>query len=55
MMYSTNPVVRLVVAIVAVNPNIVVLVGFDSSLALVEPVVFVTGVVRDEVHDQLQA
>lgn len=52
---STNPVIRLGVGSVAVSPHIVVLVVRISSAAQVEPAVFVTGVIGNKIHDQLQS
>lgn len=46
------PVVRRLICC-AVNPDIVVCVGLCVITAKLKPDVFVTGVVRDVVHDQL--
>ncbi len=49
---QSYPVVRRCVSC-AVNPDVVVFIGLCTITAKLEPDVFVAGVVRDVVHDQL--
>lgn len=50
---STNPVIGLWSSCIAVGPDVVILVVRISSPAQVEPAVSVTGVIGNEIHDQL--
>lgn len=53
MMYNSYPVVRRFI-FCAVHPDIVVLKGLNAISAELEPEVFVTGMIRYVIHDQLQ-
>lgn len=50
----THPVIRFWCSCIAVSPDVVIFVVRISGPAQVEPPVTVTGVIRNEIHDQIQ-
>lgn len=51
---STYPVIRFWCSCIAISPDVVILVVRISGPAQVEPPVSITGVIRNEIHDQIQ-
>lgn len=52
MMDNSYPVVRKFI-FCTVHPDVVVFIGLSAISAVLEPDVFVTGMIRNIVHDQL--
>lgn len=50
----THPVIRFWCSCIAISPDVVIFVVRISDPAQVEPPVSVTGVIRNEIHDQIQ-